>query len=326
MKELSIKFDRVDYEYLDCIENNIATLLAYEGVQDLRTPFACQWYFFFQEGAKNRVRVKRQAVEDLVLKYTGYRVSQYSLNDKPLDLELYTAHIERKKPLLIIGDAFYMSWLPYFQREHMDHSFIVAGIDEERSVVKVVDAYYNHTEWGLVEPVDTNIPLAELCKITDSLGEGKEYIILEKREGDYAISWNWNGILKENATSIAQNIDRRNMLGQFCEFYRNRLDDIEEIKTFVLDCWLIYRNRKMHSLWLVDSARREDESWHGEIAESFNKEIVTAWQRVNEFAYIMLRRLVRNKKAPETSFDLIENELRASEVKLAMQIIDRTED
>ena len=326
MRELSVKFDRVDYKYLDCIENNIATLLAYEGVHDLRTPFACQWYFSFQENAKNRVKVKRQAVEDLVLKYTGYKVSQYILNDKPLDLELCVSHINQKKPLLIIGDTFYMPWLPYFQREHMDHSFIVTGIDEISGIIKVVDAYYNHTEWGLAEPVYTNISLADLCRITDSLGEGKEYIILEKKEEDCAISWNWNGIVEENAVSIVQNIDRCNMLSRFCRFYRNRLCDIEEIKTFVLDCWLIYRNRKMHSLWLTDLARRSAESWHSEIAESFEKEIVTAWQRVNEFAYIMLRRLVRNKKVPETSFDLIENELRGSESKTAMQIIDRTAD
>lgn len=40
-------YDCVDSAYLDCLNDNLAVLLLHVGVADVRTPFACQWYFDF---------------------------------------------------------------------------------------------------------------------------------------------------------------------------------------------------------------------------------------------------------------------------------------
>ena len=161
----------VDSSCLDCIDVNLATLLLHFGMNPVRPLFACQWYFEFDESSKDGLPVLRSAPLGHILEtYAGYAIRKIPF-EAGTCLPVLREHLETGQPLLVIGDAFLMPWLPYFGREHMAHSFIVNGFDRCEQAVLIVDNYYNRTVWGDAVPLETTLPASEIEPIARSLPE-----------------------------------------------------------------------------------------------------------------------------------------------------------
>lgn len=60
----------------------------------------------------------------------------------------------------VVADAFDMPWLPYYQKAHMPHSFLLGQAPDGSA--SVVDAYDNQTEWGAAKPGVWELPWADL--------------------------------------------------------------------------------------------------------------------------------------------------------------------
>src|SRR5213594_1555706 len=151
----------VDSDLLDCVNDNLAVMLAQLGVNDVRTPFACQWHLGFdRDGADASVSLYRRSPDEMISEQTGWTVVARPLQvDR---LEDACAELLHRGPVLLYGDAFHLQWLPYFGREHQLHSFIVDWLSPERSRVHIVDAYSNKTQWGEASPTELFLETANL--------------------------------------------------------------------------------------------------------------------------------------------------------------------
>lgn len=320
MQTCGLRYDSVDSAYLDCLNDNLAVLLLHAGVADVRTPFACQWHFDVDpERPEETLAVERTPAEALVREQTGCALEWRQFEDDQF-MAVIAPLVRDRRPALIIGDAYFTPWLPYFGREHMEHSFIIDGVSDDQRLLHVVDAYANKTEWGEATPTESYLPSMALERVIRALDTARagSYLTVERVAPPPPLDL--AGLLRGNAAQILASLRERDLLGRFSRHYADRASDAAAIKRFVLDCWLIARSRAIHGLWLADVARERPDLLDAALAGAFAREVVAPWQRVNEFAYILFRRVSLGRAAPDACFRMLEQTIQPNEIRIAEQL------
>lgn len=315
----NLRYDRVDSAYLDCLNDNLAVLLDHLGVADLRTPFACQWFFDFEpQRQPHSLLLERVAVEDLIREQAGCTITRHRLDNQSA-VAICEDYLQQGQPVLLFGDAYLMPWLPYFGREHMEHSFIIDGISADRQLLHIVDAYENRTEWGRAAPTATCLPTQALQRLTEGLEWPNAGMLLVLRKTLPTCPPDTIELLQCNAAQIsAQQVQQP--VARFSQYYRAAAQDPAVAKEFALACWLVARARAYHQLWLADRAREQPELLDQRFVELFSEAVVEPWQRVSEFAYILLRRVSRGRAAPDSCFEMLEQTVQPNEIRVAQEL------
>lgn len=314
---------RLDSAYLDCVTCNAALLLLHAGQGDVRTPFAYQWYFAFEENLPQAQPLlgKTSFIEAVDI-WTGYRIQQARLSISNC-LDVLRAFIKRGQPVLVFGDAFCMPWLPYYGHEHLEHSFIVDGIDEDEQLIHIVDAYENVTEWGHAQPVACELAAATLPDMLNREGAyaGTLLFVEKKQKGaDRSIK----AALLENAQQMIA-AHQRQRLHTFARYYQALMPDSSAAKRFTLALWLIARVRALHGCWLDDIAEQQPALLPSLYAQHYQEQVVIPWKRASEQAYLLQRRILRGHKAPEACFSMLEEVIAAQELALAEELLHHLE-
>lgn len=323
MQTCGLRYDSVDSAYLDCLNDNLAVLLLHAGVADVRTPFACQWHFAIDpERPEDTLSVERAPAEALIREQTGCALEWRQFEDDQF-VAAIAPLVRDRRPALVIGDAYFTPWLPYFGREHMEHSFIIDGLSDDGRLLHVVDAYANKTEWGEATPTESYLPSMALERIIRALDTARAGSYLTIEQSGPPPPLDLDGLLRENAAQILASLRDRDLLGHFSRHYAGRTGDAAAIKRFVLDCWLVARSRALHGLWLADVARDRPDLLDTALADAFAQEVVAPWQRVNEFAYILFRRVSLGRAAPDACFRMLEQTIQPNEIRVAEQFAAR---
>jgi hypothetical protein len=83
-------------------------------------------------------------------------------------LDSWAAELGRGNAVAVTADAFFLPWLPYCGNEHMEHGFVVEGVEGGREpVLHVVDPYENRTRRGHARPTTTKVVLGDLGHALD---------------------------------------------------------------------------------------------------------------------------------------------------------------
>jgi hypothetical protein len=311
-----LPFEAGDSQLLDCIEDNVAVLLRQAGVKEVRTPFACEWHFAFNP-ERAMPSLRRSSLAALVERFTAHELRRAALEADCV------AHCRRLLPkagaLLLFGDAYFMPWLPYFGEDHLEHSFLVDAVSSDGHV-RVVDAYYNRTEWGDARPVEVWVPARAMPKIVGALRTDNRghFVTLERLSNSRSVGG--QEVLRDNARHMLNALSSEDALRAFAAHYESRADDVESAKQFVLACWLAVRSRALHGLWLGDLSRAHPELLPPGFAERFALEVLRPWERVNEFAYVLWRRVSQGKRAVRSCFELLANGVHPGESNLAHEL------
>lgn len=318
-------FHHVDSQYLDCVTDNLALLLLHKGHQEVRDLFASQWHFAFEPLQSEPLpRLSLQPPLEMIEAQTKWKVHQETLH-KTNYLDVIQFAIERAQPALVLGDAFFMPWQPYFGHEHLEHSFLIDGISPDRRFIHIVDAHENQTEWGKAQPVATELPSLALQVILDLEHESEQQktcIMLEPTDRDPKTCV--RDILLTNSRQIRTAYDQR-QFHTFAQYYHRLMPDVKGAKALELALWLIGRSRALHSLWLRDLAANSPELLPAGYPELYEHQVVSPWKRAGEQSYLMLRRIVRGRPFPETCFSLIEDAIAPQEAALGDALLDHLE-
>jgi len=314
-------FERVDAAYLDCVADNLAVLLCHLGVADVRTPFACQWYFAFDLALHGDLPIlAKKPITDIIRQQTGCAVQQHRF-DSNRYIEALETSINHNSPVMILGDAYHMPWLPYFGKEHMKHSFIIDGFNENKTLLHIVDAYFNRTEWGDATPTETTLPIRELVRVIEELDDpdSGSFFTMQREEPQPTIDI--SSLLLQNAEHILAQVRDKASIHNFSEYYARHSTNSAVMKQFVLACWLAARSRALHQLWLADIARERPQLLESLFTEQFSRNISKPWQRVGEFAYILSRRVSQGKRPPDMCFRLLEQVIAPNEIQAATSLL-----
>jgi hypothetical protein len=310
---------RVDGALLDCVSDDIALLLAAHGVDDVRDPFARDWRFDLLRpkagltGVDIRPEIDLPAArqDDLIAARTGYRPAWQPIDTLPQREAAWRDALRDGEPVLLVGDAYHLPWLPYHDKEHMDHGFVLEGItggDGPEAVAHVVDPYDNATEWGRAEPLATTLPLTDLAPAV----VGGRWAVLAREPGDPS-PVSADEQLTANANAIVE-ADEQGSYQRFHDGYQGL--SATELEGLTLQTWLLARDRGLHALWLADQPAG---SGPAEIAGRFAEDVAAGWRRAAEATYIALRRVRSGRQAPASALATVQHVMTA-ETGLAREI------
>jgi hypothetical protein len=297
--------DRVDSADLDCVSDNVALLLAHAGAADVRTPFALDWRFDLRERTDGlpRLDLPPAGLPELLAERTGFTLDWRPVGSLEDALAEWRDALACGEPVLAVGDAFHLPWVPYHGHKHLDHGFVVEGLED--GDVHVVDAYDNVTQWGRAEPLATTVPVDDLAA---ALEDGRWTLLTrvgEPRPLDVAER------LAENAAAILE-AEADGSYRRFVEAHRE--PDEPTLDNLTLQTWLLARNRSLHARWLAD------QEGLGDLAERFETQVVAAWRRAAETAYMALRRVSAGRQPPPAAFQAAEAAV-AAEPALAAELL-----
>jgi hypothetical protein len=303
--------EEIDTAYLDCVAVNLALLLQLAGEPDTRTPFACQWHFAFDPG-EGVPRLARLSLPELVRATTGWVVEGA---DQRRSDPLGTCRrlLERGRPVLVFADARNLAWLPTFQRESMEHTFVLDRFDRERGTFGVLDAYRNATEWGEAVPTETELSAGQLQAILTALATDQAGTVWALSHRDPPAPRSPRDLVRDNAEELI-GPEPAQSLEAFRAHHLARCGELASARQLSLGCWLAYRARALHGLWLDDLST----GWTAlrPIAQAYRAVVVERWRMANELAYILYRRVRLGKPPPRTGFEVLA-ELPACERELA---------
>lgn len=284
---------RVDSAYLDCISDAVALVLAQAGVVNVREAFAADWHFELVTGDQGLPRPDLPPADlaDRLARRTGFTLRWQALSSVSDALPQWHDLLAQERPVLVVGDAFHLPWVPYAGHEHMDHGFVVEGIGAD-GVVQLVDPYENTTEWGRAVPLAMSLPAAELAQAVS----GGRWAVLERtgepRPVDVATQ------LAGNARAV--DADLRAFVAA------HRVLDEPALANLTLSTWLLARNRELHGRWLEDVAVALADVGLADLPDRFDREVTRAWKRAAEASYIAGRRLRSGRAVPPVALTALE--------------------
>lgn len=309
---------RVEGAYLDCVSDDLALLLAAYGVSDVCTPFAQDWRFDLTESGNGPVRIDLPPADqdELLGQRTGWRPSWRPVTSVERDAPDWQRALGAGEPVLLVGDAFCLPWLPYAGHEHMDHGFVLTGLGADDGaegpasdlIAHIADPYRNVTEWGAAEPLATRLPLGELAP---ALAGGRWAVLVA---APATAPTPPQHRIAANATAILAAADG----GGYQRFIADHQQaELSQLQSLSLQTWLLARNRALHARWLAGLA---PELVHPSLAGRFETEINGGWQRAMEMSYIALRRVRSGRRAPGAAIAAVEAVARA-EASLARSLL-----
>lgn len=304
--------DKVDSAFLDCVSDDVALLLAHAGEPDPRAALAERWRFDLRPGdGPPAVALPAPDVEDRVTRRTGWRLEWREVTDARDAVRAWHDQLRRGRPVLVVGDAFHLPWVPYFDHEHMDHGFVVSGIDG--TVLHVVDPYDNVTEWGKAAPLSTT---AVLTEVAPALTGGRWAVLERVGPGQPA---HVPDLITANAGAIASAAVDGGAIARFLAGHRP-LDGVT-LPVLVLQTWLLARDRALHGLWLADNRSALHDLGVPGFADEFAQRVVSAWRAAEQATYLALRRVRRGRAAPQSALEAVAAVLH-DEADLARRLLD----
>jgi hypothetical protein len=294
----------VDSAHLDCISDAIALLLAHAGVADVRAPFAADWRFDLvdRDAALPRLDLPPADLDSRLAARTGYTLDWHPLSSVGEALPHWRDHLAAGRPVMVVGDAFHLPWVPYAGHEHMDHGFVLDGLHDlgpATTIAQLVDPYQNTTEWGPALPHTRMAPIADLAAAVIA---GRWAVLTRTGSGrpiDFAAQ------LADNATAI----EGAHHAGEPSRFvHAHRALDEPALANLTMQTWLLARSRALHGRWLGDAASAQanlDPGYLnagdldlGDLADRFDRMVTQAWRRAAQAAYLALRRLRSGREVP----------------------------
>ncbi|HEX5116507.1 MAG TPA: BtrH N-terminal domain-containing protein [Pseudonocardiaceae bacterium] len=230
---------------------------------------------------------------------TGWRPRWHTTGVPAADLATWTHELRRGRPVIVVGDAYHLPWLPYHGHEHMDHGFVLTGV--RNGVLLAVDPYDNATEWGKATPLATELPAGQLDA---ALADGR-WAVLEPAERT-------DPEPPDNAAAIVAAADG-GVYGRFLDGHAKA--GLAELHNLSLQCWLLARSRGLHARWLAADSKSTSD-----VSTRFIDHVVPAWQRASELAYVALRRVRSGRRAPTAVLDAVRTAA-DGEVRLARELL-----
>ncbi len=182
------------------------------------------------------------------------------------------AQMEPGELCYAVADAHHMTWLPYFGRQHMEHSFLLIAPERTDATWSVIDSYTNDTQWGAAKPGRWSLTHEELSALTRI-----QLYSIKPQPGPAARPF--------------LHITHAPMDHYFAAF------DAEPNRERVLnrlteDTWLLARSRRLHALHRTDTTA--DGNTDPEIAAHLRD-----WDKLVTHTYMSFRRVAQGRPEPK---------------------------
>jgi len=305
------EFDGLNPSLLDCVEDNLQYLLAEAGERDSLGPFAREWSFRWA-GSEALPSLFTRTLDSRVEEDTAWRIVRGSSGD---NLEAVSDRLRDGKAVVLLGDAYEMPWLPYYQRSHMEHSFVLTGVNpSENSAYFGVDMYWNDTQWGRARPVRLALDQDNLISILGSA----PVVTLALEAGGRSQAPSVSHVLATAAHEILAASAPGGAMARWCRSQQRLWEDPAAPSRVALLCWLAQRARSRLVTWASTDVSEGSDS----VVQVMQEEVLPAWRRAAELAHLAERRAGRGRSAPGAVLDEIVGPVAAAESRAAERAVD----
>lgn len=279
----------------------MAVVLADLGRNDLRSVFGSEWWSAFAEDkGEARLSLLSRPLDERLRTLAGVHLTRLPVNTGSLVASCAAVLAQGSAPL-VVSDAFWMPWVPYFGRIHLEHSFVVTEASTEPDRLAFVDAYENSTEWGDARP-QTGVADEEVVHRLDTTEARTTVFVLQAAGPAPAIDR--AQLLKANVVAMPQWIGD-DAIERYVSHYGSAAGDLDQFSAFCLGCWEVARKRRVYHRWLGDVDDRDGSLLPPGFREVFEADVITPWAEINRFAYVNLRRLRAGRQPSSQVFDLV---------------------
>ncbi|MEV3970178.1 acyl carrier protein [Streptomyces sp. NPDC050698] len=234
---------------------------------------------------------------------TVERSAEQHLDDARRYLGLTVHSVDHDSPLgavppgdgrYVVADAFFLPWVPYHRRQHMDHSFLLlpghrdGGHEDGGRTVRVRDGYFNDTPWGDARPGEWRWDRADLADL-DTAGLSVD-------------------LAPAGPSSLPPPVPVLDLAGEedidaYVTAYERHPDRTVALRRLTLETWLLARGRELHAAFLAQYG-------FGGVTDRV-REHVTAWKALTEQVYLAYRRVERGRAEPAGPLRLLREMLLA---------------
>lgn len=174
----------------------------------------------------------------------------------------------------VLADAYHLPWVPYYGRQHMEHSFLLEPVVGGRFTV--IDGYHNETPWGSARPGRWELDSEGLAA---AMPADAQVVVLKA------------GPRPVVGPRPAIDLAGPDEVEKYAAAYAEHPDRLVALRQLTLETWLLSRSRRLHTRLL---------SHLGEIGnEAAIDEHVRAWQALTEQCYLASRRVERGRREPQ---------------------------
>lgn len=306
--------DGVDAALLDCFKANLAVSLRFYDVSDVRCALGRYWRFEFREADPSQLpQIEPSSLQRQIRPATGMELV-------PVESHSVTA-TANETPIYAIGDAFDLPWLPYHQREHMLHAFLIDGY-EVKSAFHVVDCFTVATRWGVATPCSASAPVHVIERCAElAAGRGVNALSKLARTRPPQVE-PWQRHVERNARSVLRSVDDGGAIRLFARTYSEHRKDRAARERFSHACWLVARSRAYHIAWL----RSISETTYGfrAVLDAL-EDVALLWNRVSAHAYVFEQRAARALSLGDDVFRLLTDFVHPAEIAAAAITLDYCE-
>jgi hypothetical protein len=274
----------VDLVLLDCLQANVAMVFHMAGVADLTSVLGAQWWFRDAEPGPEFMFESEAA---RIQRMTGLRAVE-SVPGRAGTRAACTDALHAGLLPIVISDAYVLPWVPYAGRRHMDHSFVVTGIDG--TGISFTDLYENRTEWGAAAPTDGVLDAATVGMIDRCARTRLWTFVPADTPGNQDCSV--PALVTANRSALT-----RWRPGDYASMARRHVRTLWGIETLAEIAWTVDRRRRLYARWLTSASRQCPELFPPRFAERFGQQIEPAWSVVNRFVYLAVRRMRAGRSA-----------------------------
>ncbi len=313
----------IDFAAMDCLETNLAALLRLARFKAIHGTLGAHWHFEYSESRGGEVKLEREPVADQIEMISGVEFTRPTLST-PIENGVLDV-VARHGATLFFGDAFAMPWLPLYEKEHLEHTFVVTAANPKSGLVCVLDTYTNLSEHGRAVPVITTVDVRTAgLAITALARDARARTALAIRSVADRPRPAFTELCAVNAAEMVQSLARDDALRGFARYFRCEASRRNSVDGFVLACWLTARKRQLHHLWLL-SGRKDGALSIGSLIEDFDSTVVEPWKRAAEFAYLLERRIRAGRQPSTAVFDFLEQTIHPAECGLAERFVRHLE-
>lgn len=173
----------------------------------------------------------------------------------------------------VVADAYFLPWVPYHRRQHMDHSFVLLPGEGEDVLVR--DSYLNETPWGGARPGTWRFDRAALAE-PDTVGLSVDLAAAE--------------LPPPSAAVPVVDLADEDEADAYVTAYERHPHRAAALHRLALETWLLSRARELHTAFL----RRHAD---GGVTDR-TLEHTAAWQELTEQVYLAYRRVERGRAEP----------------------------
>lgn len=250
-------------ELLDCIQANLAVLADRAHGPGCHLALGATLRFHPSPGDGGLPTVEPRVIDQLDDAAAGLGLTSRERH-RDVGVGVLRELASRHPVLYAVADAYHLSWLPYYHRQHMAHSFLIEDADGGAGIV---DAYQNVTQWGPTQPGRWYVPWAELPS-------AELVAVLETADVAPACS-TARLSLDDAAVYVAA--------------YANHPDRSAALSRLSLETWLLARSRKLHAAFRSDRGLPAAPELEGHLQR---------WDRVATQAFLARRRVERGMAEP----------------------------